>query len=294
MSLRIAPSPKLQKLRNMAATLQNAREPARTRHLAAVALARLDSSAARDVLVRSLRIRDRMVRDGVLRALGRIGDEAALRAIARLKDSSARARFAAALLAQRLGAKGHDLRPPRTGGLLALGAQSCPVKWQQPAAAELKSCLRSLAGDPFGIAFARAPAYQVRCGGQLLMVILNRKLAAQDMVDELCSHKTLAGVVAARNDADGRYSVTLLILTAPSRRPPGFRLLLCQPNGTIAYAGLARAKAGAAEFSLRAISRPGAVPIRVEGTLEGAKVKIKSARSALSVYSPRQPRKVQQ
>jgi hypothetical protein len=292
-SLRIAPPADLQKLRNMAATLQDARKPVRTRRLAAVTLARLNTPAARDVLVRSLRIRERTVRDGVLRGLGRIGDEAALRAIARLKDSSVRARFSAALLAQKLGAKGHDLHPPRAGGFLELGAKARPVKWQRAAAAELKSCLSSMAGDPFGIAFAPAPAYQVRCGGQVLMVLFNRTLAAQDTLAQLCSRKTLAGVVAARNDADGRYSVSLLILTTPSRRPPGFRLLLCETNGTIVYAGLALAKDGAAEFSLRTVSRRGAVPIQISGTLEAAKLKIRSARSALSVYRPRQPRKAQ-
>lgn len=281
------------KPRAAAAILRNAQESARRRYVAAATLGRANTRAARNALMTGLKLRDPVVRAGVLKALGRIGDEAALRAITRLKDRSAQARFAAALIAHRLGVPGPALQGPPDRDMLGLRARaSHPMQWRKASAAEVKPCLRSLGERPFGIALAPAPAYQVTCGGRSLMVLFDRQLAAHDMVKAAQGRKALAGMVARKNEADGLYSEWLLIFTAPARRPAGFRVLLYLTNGTLAFAGRAGAKAQAADFSIRAVSRPGAVPILVRGALEPDRVKIGSARSELSVRRARQPRRL--
>ncbi len=277
---------------DLAAVLENAREPARIRYLAAVMLAKVDTSAARDLLLRALKIRDKRVRAGVLIGLGRIGDKVALDAITRLKDRSARARFAAALIAHRLGVKGHDLQVPNNNDYLVLRAGAAhPARWQRPAPAEVESCLRSLISDPFGITFTQTPAYQIRCGKRVLMVLFNQEFAAQDAIKRMCERKTLAGVVALKDETNGLYSVSLLILTAPARQRGRVHLLLHNTHGEIVYAGSAQVKAISAKFSIRAVSRPGGVPIRVEGTAQADRLEIKTALSALFVHSRRHPDK---
>ena len=277
---------------DLAAVLENARAPVSIRYLAAVTLAKVNTSAARDLLIRALRIRDKRVRAGVLIGLGRIGDKAALDAITRLKDRSARARFAAALIAHRLGAKGHDLQIPDNGDYLVLRASAAhPARWQRPTPTEVKSCLRSLISDPFGITYTQTPACQIRCGKRVLMVLFNQEFAAHDAIKRMCERKTLAGVVALKDETNGLYSVSLLILTAPARQRGRVHLSLHNTHGEIVYAGSAQVKAISAKFSIRAISHPGGVPIRVEGTAWTDRLEIKTALSARFVHSCRHPDK---
>jgi hypothetical protein len=277
---------------DFAAVLEDEQVPGRIRYMAAVMLAKVDTRAAQDILIRNLRIRDERVCAGVLIGLGRIGDSAALEALAHLKDDSKPARFAATLIAHRLGVEGHDAPVPDDSDLLGLADSAArPMQWQRPDPADIRFCLRSLTSDPFGIAFAQEPVYQVRCGGRELMVLFNRELVAQDTIKWMRERKTLAGVVALRNETNGLYSVSLLILTSPSRKTEGFNLMLYQTNGALAYAGRASVGVNSTEFSIRALSRPGAFPIRFEGTLQDGRVEIKTALSALFVQSLRRPGK---
>jgi len=275
---------------DFAAVLEDEKAPGRIRYMAALTLAKVDTRAAQDILINNLRIRDERVRAGVLTGLGRIGNRAALDAIAGLKDDSKPARFAAALIAHRLGVEGHDLPVPDDSELLSLPDSAArPIQWQQPAPADVRVCIRSLTSDPFGIAFAQEPAYHARCGGRELMVLFNREIVVQDTIKFMRERKTLAGVVAVRNQTNGRYSVSLLILTSPNRKIEGFNLRLYQTKGALAYAGRALVKENPAEFAILAVSRPGAFPIRFEGMVKDGRIEIKTALSALLVHSRRHP-----
>lgn len=277
---------------DFATVLEDEVVPARIRHLAAVMLAKVDTRAAQDILIRNLAIRDERVRTGVLIGLGRIGDMRALEAIERSNDQSKPAQFAMTLIAHRLGVEGHELTVPDEKGLLKIPANSArPVEWQRADAGDVRVALRSLAQDPFGIAYAEAPAYQIRCGERQLMVLFNRELAAQNMIKRASDRKALAGVVALRNESNGLYSVSLLLLTSPSAKNEAVHLLLCHTNGDIGYAGLALVKDNSAEFSLWAVDRAGAFPIRFEGTFHDGRLEIKTALSAQFVARRHQPRR---
>ena len=276
---------------DFAAVLEDEKAPARIRFLAATTLAKIDTRAAQNMLIRNLSVRDDRVRAGVLVGLGRIGDGAALKAIENLKEDSNPARFAATLIAHRLGVKGHDLPVPDDKDLINLPAGDVsPVQWQRPAANEVSFCLRSLASNPFGIALAQEPAYQVRCGRRDLMVLFNRELIAQDTIKRVSETKTLAGVVALRNETNGLYSVSLLIMTSPNMKNGAIHISLCQTNGNLAYAGRAVVKANSAEFSLRSVLRAGASAIRFEGIFHDGRLEVKTALSGQFVISRHHPR----
>ncbi|MGH9875744.1 MAG: HEAT repeat domain-containing protein [Pyrinomonadaceae bacterium] len=275
---------------DFAAVLENEQEAPRIRYLAAVTLAKVETPAAQDLLIRSLRIRDQRVRAGVLVGLGRIGDQAALEAIERQKDNSREAHFAAALIAHRIGAVGHDLPVPEDRNFVDLPANvGRPVQWERPAPSDVEVCLRSLVSDPFGVRFAEDPAYQIRCGNRFLMALFNRELVAGDTLRIVRERKTIAGVVALRNETNGLYSVSLLLLTSPDPKTRGINLLLHQTKGQLAYGARVRVREDAAEFSIRALPRPGAIPVQVEGIFQAGKVEITSALSAMFVQSRRQP-----
>src|SRR5262245_37191303 len=157
---------------DFAAVLSNEQEPSRIRYLAAVMLAKVATPLAREILVRNLRVGDQRVRAAVLSGLGRIGDGASLNAISRLGDDSAEARFAATLIACRYGQKGHDPPLPDENSFLRVSANVArPMQWQRAAPSQVELCIRSLAGDPFGIAFAEEPSYEIRCGEHVFMLL---------------------------------------------------------------------------------------------------------------------------
>jgi hypothetical protein len=274
---------------DLAAVLENDREPGRIRYLAALALAEIDTPAARDTLVRNLSVSNARARAGVLVGLGRVGGAAELEAVSRLSDDSPEGRFAAALIAHRLGAGGHDLPVPDESDLATLGDDARPMEWQQPAPAEVELCLRDLAGVRFGVELAREPASEIRCGRRMLLALVNRDFAGPDSVARMRERKALAGVVAMKNETDGRYSISLLILTAPDGKEDGFRLLLYRTSGDLVYAGSVRASASPAEFSLRAVARPGVCPIRLDGLIRDGRVEIRTALAATHVLTPRRP-----
>jgi hypothetical protein len=276
---------------DFATVLEDEKVAGRIRYVAAITLAKVDNRAAQDILVRNLGIRDERVRAGVLIGLGRIGDMIALEAIERLNDRSKPARFAAALIAYRLGVEGHELPVPEEKALLDLPVSGArPVQWQRADAADVTLCLSALANDPFGITYAREPAYEVRCGRRQLMVLFNRELVVQDMTQRSRERKALAGVVALRNETNGTYSVSLLILTSPNLKNEAVQIMLCHTNGDIGYAGQAAIEDNSANLILRAVSRAGAFPIRFEGTFKDGRFEIKTALSALFVSSHHQPR----
>jgi hypothetical protein len=122
------------------------------------------------------------------------------------------------------------------------------------------------------------------------MILFNRDCVGQYTVKKLTKQKALFGVLAIRSEETRLYSVALLLLISPDEQKDTANILICRTNGDLAFGGTARVKGDYAEFSIRALSRPGAFAVRVEGVFESGRMEIKEALStSFALIKKRQP-----
>ena len=119
--------------------------------------------------------------------------------------------------------------------------------------------------------------YQIRCGRNTSMILLNREFAAQASVESLQRRRAFLGVIAARSEATRSYSVAYLMLTAPAEGKDQIHLLIHRPNGHVVFAGTAHVANNCAAFSIRAVARPGAFAVSIEGTFEDGRLDVPTA-----------------
>jgi hypothetical protein len=270
--------------RDLAAVLEDEAAPSELRALAALALARTRSPAAPEILLRSAGVRDPRVLAAVLRALGTAGGEAALPAVLeagkRATGAAAEeARFAASLISYRLGLAGNELPLPGERDRVEVPPDAArPIDVARAGPREAELVLRTLGPEPAGVELAEAPMWRLRCGRTAWMLALNRECAGADLAERAARRKLLAGVVAWRSPETGRWSVGLLVLTSPSAEVPGrVDVLACRPSGAVVLAGSARVDGASAEVSLGAVTRPGALGVRIVAVVERGAVRIREA-----------------
>jgi hypothetical protein len=275
------------KHRDFEVVLESQEELPEIRHLAALYLGKINTPSALEILIKSSEVRDEYVLAGVMNALGRIGDEASLDVVSRVEkgatgSAAKQARFAAALIAHRLGLQEHDLPKPNDEDYINVtGSVARPLPITLAHAADAEICLRSLSNQPFGIEFVERPTYQLRCGRSAWMILFNRDFADRDSIRALKERKALLGVVARRSMTTGLYSAVFIVLTSPSESASRLDILVHRTNGDLAFGGSAQIEGDGAEFSIRTASRPGAVPVRLEGTFENGRLDMKTALSAV-------------
>lgn len=284
------------KHRDFEAVLENERENSDIRYLAATYLGRVNTTSALEILIRNSQICDEYVLVGVMKALGRIGDRLALEAVLKAKEeakglAALEAKFAAALISHRLGLKRNEVPVLNNREYLELPTDCArPLRITRADDIDAEFCLRSVAGQPLGIEFSEHPMYQFRCGRRTWMILFNRDCVGQYTVKKLTKQKALFGVLAIRSEETRLYSVALLLLTSPGEQKDTANLLICRTNGDIAFGGTARVKGDYAEFSIRAVSRPGAFAVRVQGAFENGRLEIKEALATpFALVKKRQP-----
>ena len=116
----------------------------------------------------------------------------------------------------------------------------------------------------------------VACGSTIYTVSLNEEFAAADAIGRLQSAKAVFGAVAVPSPETERHSVAFLALTTPSAG--GLEILIVRPSGAEVLAGVARPGGSEVEFTLRAVRRPGAAGIAIEGGFDGTLLRIAQAR----------------
>ncbi len=277
------------KHRDFEAVLENENESPEIRYLAAIYLGKIATSAAIEILIRNSRIDNESVLAGVMKALGCIGDKAAFDAISTVKRrakglAAMQAEFAATLIAHRLGLEECELPVPETREHLELDlhlARAFRITRADDCEAEF--CLRSLAGQQFGIEFSEHPMYQARCGRNTWMILLNRDFGDNNSVKTLGNRKAFPGVVAIRSAETRLYSIAYFLLTSPDKDKDAVNILIYHTTGKLSFTGTARIVGNCAEFSVLALSQPGAFAVKIEGTFEDGRLNIKTALSTIFV-----------
>lgn len=277
------------KHRDFEAVLGNEKEPPEIRYLAATYLGKIATSAAMEILIKNSQIRDERVLVGVMKALGCIGNKSALEAVSvtqkRATGLAARqAEFAATLIAHRVGLEEYELPVSETRDHLEIDVHCArPLRIVRADDADAEFCLRSIAGQSFGIEFSEHPMYQVRCGRNTSMILLNRDFGDIDSVQTLGKRRAFLGVVALRSEATRLYSVAYLMLTSPARDEDAISILVYRTNGNLAFSGTAQVAGNYAEFSILAHPQPGAFALKIEGTFEAGRLEIKTALATMFV-----------
>lgn len=272
--------------------LENENEAPRYRFLAAANLYQLNTKQANDVLLQSLdKVKDVGTLGGIVKVLGRVGDQAALERVLKVKAASGgvlaqQAEFAAALLSHRFGLPGNDLPLPTAFYPMPVKGVT-PVRIAVPTATEATLCLDSLANEPYGITLSKGNMKQMDCENKTWMIVLNQDFTSPKALEMLQKRKSLLGVLASKNAETGRYSGAFLLLTAPVGGK--VNLFINRTTGEPGFFGEAVVEQGRARFKVRSVARVGVFPIEAEGVYTPEGIEITSARSALTIMEKRRP-----
>ena len=291
----LAASPFPNRHRDLAEVLADQAATSRLRYLAAVGLARAERTAAQEILLGAMGSADPLVLGGVFRSLGQLGDEAALAAIERaLERADARARaqgeFARILIVHRLGLAGRVAPPAAPAETLELAADCGRRVLIRPARPHVAAqSLLSLGRHPYEIELAEAPMFEWQCNRCKGMILLNREFAGPDAVALLRKRPAIYGVGALSDRQREACSVAALLLTTPE--PGGGRIAIgvYLTNGVRVFEGHAESDADRAAWQLRAVRRLGAFPIRAQGSLDAAGLRIDEAASGIRVPEKGRP-----
>ena len=271
----------------------------KSRRMAASALWRLNTPEAREgLLAAAASVKEPRVLAGVVKLLGRVGDERALAAIERIKARgedllAEQAAFAAALIAHRLGLPGNDLPVPSEFEPLPPTDQR-RMDFRPPPPEEVALFLKCLQDEPFEVAVSRDALQQIHCGDSLWMLALTEQFIAAGSSGAIQKQKHVVALLAAKNNVDGRYSVAFLVFSSPGRGRQA-HLLVHRVTGEQAWAGSIEAgDSGEIRFALRTAGRVGIVPIELEGVWHGrGKIETSKALSSSRVSHKLSPVKVE-
>ncbi len=174
-------------------------------------------------------------------------------------------------------------------GWLALDRRSAQPFRVRPAEAEAAAqCLRSLRGAHCGMALAPAPLYEVHCGQRRWMILLDRALLASGGIEALAHGKSTPAAVASHDEQTGAWSISYLVMSAPSGEGGELQLSVFRSTGRLAFGGVARVAGGCATFFLHATSRPGAFAIALEARLDERGLVVETALSSPGIVVPKQ------
>jgi hypothetical protein len=278
------------KHRDFQQILENERESPELRYVSALYLGKMNAESSRQILLGNLNIEDDFVLSGVMKALGWIGDRHAFEAVSTLgkkagERASAQARFAAALIAHRLGLDGGESLPPSID-YLDPGRETGRRLSIQPADPnEGEMCLRAVSRHPLGVEYDESSMYQLRCGRNSWMLLFNRDSVGGDAAQRLRDRKLLFGAVAHKSSASNLYVPVYVILTSP--HIDAVRVLVHRVSGRLEFGGAAEIEGDGVRFSIRAVVRPGAFAVWLDGRLEGGRLTIGTALANPAVSAPK-------
>lgn len=263
--------------------LADQRRPDELRYRAAVFLGKIEAPESVAALKRGMRTRAPYLLGATLRSLGRIGDADALRRIARripnLKGQPARhARFAATLIAHRLGISGYPAPSPRAELSRLSRRDSQPFLIERAQADEKRALERSIPIEPLGMTVHTERLYRLQCGRRVMMLALNEEVAGSTDIRETLSVSSLVGILLHWHRHQATYVPIHFIMTDPSRGRGRVRVVATNPNGRVVASGTGSMSGDRARFSLRAPLVPGNRPLWIAGVFEQGDLRLSQAR----------------
>ena len=283
------------KHRDFQEVLQNEDEPSTIRASAAHNLGVIGTPVAQEILINNINTDDDHVWLNIVRSLGQFGDESALEAINNNRRQTSQyladqAKFAASLIAYRIGLDGYNHTFSDEIDCMELSSPYCLNALVRPARqAEIESCMISLLDEPFGIEYSESFAYRLEFDEFNWMIVLNREFTGPHGLDRISSRKGILGVIVEWHPVFESYYVLLLMLTTPRPVSRSIEFHLHRRDGNLAYLGQGPSVSNNNTFSLQTISKPGILPLEMNGTFTNGNFKINSLRYAPSLILQHRP-----
>lgn len=272
--------------------LEDEQQDAKTRHAAAMALGRLGTPEAMEILRSKLEIEDRFLQRGVRQALEQAAITRASSEEAGEAEPSEDRGWGQRLAAFRSGAPGLEFSFPT-------GQQLLPIDLEQALTVEIKPALTGEASQIIeeislgsaGLRLTRANAVGMRCAGRDLMVLLSDDEPGLKKPAVLAERKAFLGVVAIRFGLESQaWSPKYYVLTQPGKERGEAQILLTTTRGRMIFAGTARIEGERAEFSLHAVVQPGATATEVTGSYDAGVLRLERVLTAQISLKKKQPR----
>ncbi len=267
--------------------MANNQETTELRAAAAINLSFLTTKSAERELIVNLAVTDDVVRHKTIKALGRIGGEAALVALDRLSDEETG--FAKVLISYRLGSDRFTLP-------FVAGADRQSQTWDntnaiaitQMNSAELADSLELLEDSFFGIEISKELGYQMVCGKRTVLLLLNQQWASSDLLSDLFNHNLLAGLFVQQSQETGTYSVQSLLLISPLDSSM-LNIMICRTDGELIYSSRGSFQGKRISFCLTDVERAGSLPLQVTGYLTDKQLVFQTAYSSRRRQNKRTP-----
>lgn len=262
----------------------------RLRRLAALGLYRIGGERGRSALHAAAERADAVSAPAVAMGLGRIGAADSLDRINRLETRSPahardRVRFAATLLAYRLGLPGGEVRAPTGRSMQELGRKRArPIDVTSARRDVVALAFEALSDDPLDVDLTEENAQRITCDPNTFVWAWTRGAAGADPAT-LAREKRVAGVLFRQRLFENAYALSAIGLATPVRN--GVRLTIHRASsGEIVYAGFVGPDG---KGSLQAREHPGVAAIELAGELADGRIEISRARSAIIASPAREP-----
>ena len=267
--------------------LADERESLRVRLVAATELGRIDTPRALEMLAGARGAKEPALRRAVALGMGR---HSAQQAGDLMRDYLARegttdpaVRWAATLRA-------YVTRDERLPLLEPVPIERVPPPDRnardmliEPADKELARRVAAAASQALpGTRYHAESALYIRCGPRNMMFLRHDAFADSRSFGRLLDGRALAGVVAVQETVEtGGWDPKYVVLTHPKGNGE-IEILIPTSRGQLSFAGSGRVTESTVSFEIRAVPRPGAVPIELAGTLGDGVLEIEAARSSLN------------
>lgn len=261
-----------QKRKVFQSVLEDTSQPSKVMYTAAFELGKEHTRENREILVKSLKIKDDRVLRGASRALGLIGDEKALEQLEALNVppksiASQDVLFAKHLIAYRLKLNKHRFALPRASDILTVDKRHAAKFTSKTAApAHVKDIYKQVKHQLPAIPLSEQGALQITCRSTEFLLAFNRDFQSKPQFEMMRSKNALPMVFLKKGFCPEHYFLVNYFFTHPSDEPGKLILTAVRPGGIIAYSGTVIISGDEYRFSFNSVKSRYTAALDVEGT----------------------------
>lgn len=240
--------------------------------IAAKSLAQMPHKSAEKVLLDNLNIKDSLIRNSIIWALGAVGGSDTLERLKKLSSPKISFRqqqlnFSKTLIAHRLDdpkdylnfEKGVERRVGKKANLLDLSLKLLPKK-------KIQQVIDSLSSrNTYNIKISESTGFDISIGNANWVFLVNKDLQDNKFFNGFLKRKYIVGLLARKNKSHNHFAIQYIVLSNPSARE--VKILVVRTDGEICYSGNAITKDETILLSLKDVDRPGTMATNVEGEL---------------------------
>jgi len=225
-----------------------------------------------EMLLEQLPTADARLFPGIVRSLGKIGDEEALKQLERIKapreaDARSALEFSRSLLAYRLRLDRHPFKPPSPKQMVKL-SEGISFETAKAKAEIVRLASQHVRKDLPAIPLLPTGAASLTCRTSELLLVFNEEFKAPRSLRTIAQRAAMPLVLLMKGLSLDRYILVQYFFTQPSKDSQEVVLLGMRPRGDLTYAGRVQITESGFNFSLGAVDTRYAPAIEVEGSYD--------------------------